>query len=151
MFRRHIVRKGDSAKVSKYTAKKMPVTLCWATELHEHRFGEIHALLTGVNQLLSDFGGIGCQIPPHGNAVEYVSSSRISALGRPYSPYVRKWSVTDSCTVQPYGILKMRMSLLKCTQWRTWGGGCSPPEIRKALQNRAKLNRMVKTVKNCWI
>jgi len=38
-------------------------------------------------------------------------------------------------------------------QWRT-EGGCSnppPPEIPKALQNRAKLNPIVKTVKNCWI
>ena len=39
-------------------------------------------------------------------------------------------------------------------QWRTeWGGGlgCSnpSPEIPKALQNRAKLNPIVKTVKNC--
>ena len=43
-------------------------------------------------------------------------------------------------------------------QWRTeggggvWGGGSTPPpEIPKALQNRAKLNPIVKTVKNCWI
>jgi hypothetical protein len=26
-----------------------------------------------------------------------------------------------------------------------------PPEIPKALQNRAKLNPSVKNVKNCWI
>ena len=26
-----------------------------------------------------------------------------------------------------------------------------PPQIPKALQNRAKLNPIVKTVKNCWI
>jgi len=26
-----------------------------------------------------------------------------------------------------------------------------PPEIPKSLQNRAKLNPIVKTVKNCWI
>ena len=35
------------------------------------------------------------------------------------------------------------------------GGGVQsrtlPPEIPKALQNRAKLNPTVKTVKNCWI
>ena len=32
------------------------------------------------------------------------------------------------------------------------GGGFNPPpEIQKALQNRAKLNRIVKTVKDCWI
>ena len=39
-------------------------------------------------------------------------------------------------------------------QWRTEGGfGMfnTPPEIPKALQNRAKLNPIVKTVKNCWI
>ena len=29
------------------------------------------------------------------------------------------------------------------------GGGSNPPEIPKALQNRAKLNPIVKTVKNC--
>ena len=38
-------------------------------------------------------------------------------------------------------------------QWRTEGGGGSntppTPEIPKALQNRAKLNPIVKTVKNC--
>jgi hypothetical protein len=36
-------------------------------------------------------------------------------------------------------------------QWRTkggeGGGGHTPPEIPKALQNRAKLNPIVKTVK----
>ena len=40
-------------------------------------------------------------------------------------------------------------------QWRTEGGfglfNTSPPEIPKALQNRAKLNPIVKNVKNCWI
>jgi len=39
-------------------------------------------------------------------------------------------------------------------QWRTEGGwGYNPllPEIPMALQNRAKLNPLVKTVKNCGI
>jgi hypothetical protein len=37
-------------------------------------------------------------------------------------------------------------------QWRTEGGwGVQPPEILKVLQNHAKLNPIVKTVKNCWI
>jgi len=39
-------------------------------------------------------------------------------------------------------------------QWRTEGpcGVQNPlPEIPKALQNRAKLNAIVKTVKNSWI
>ena len=41
-------------------------------------------------------------------------------------------------------------------QWRAEGGlGCSTPppqkKIPKALQNHAKLNPIVKTVKNCWI
>ena len=31
------------------------------------------------------------------------------------------------------------------------GGFQTPPEIPKALQNRAKLNPIAKTVKNCWI
>ena len=44
--------------------------------------------------------------------------------------------------------------LLKYRQWRTEGGGlgCSnptPTEILMALQNRAKLNPIAKTVKNC--
>jgi len=44
----------------------------------------------------------------------------------------------------------------KLQQWRTegGGGGCQtrpPPEIPKALQNRAKLKPIVKTVKNYWI
>jgi len=30
-------------------------------------------------------------------------------------------------------------------------GSTPPPEIPKALQSRAKLNPIVKTVKNCWI
>jgi len=38
------------------------------------------------------------------------------------------------------------------SQWRTEGefGGFNPPlEIPKALQNRAKINPIVKTLKNC--
>jgi len=31
------------------------------------------------------------------------------------------------------------------------GGFKHPPEIPKAFKNRAKLNPIVKTVKNCWI
>ena len=45
-----------------------------------------------------------------------------------------------------------------CLQWRTEGGvgeGSTPPphptEIPKALQNRAKFNPIVKTVKKFWI
>jgi len=34
-------------------------------------------------------------------------------------------------------------------QWRTEGGLWGPPEIPKAIQNRAKLKPIVKTVKNC--
>ena len=37
-----------------------------------------------------------------------------------------------------------------CGQWRTEGGSNPPtPKIPKALRNRAKLNPIVKTVKNC--
>ena len=31
------------------------------------------------------------------------------------------------------------------------GGSTPPPEIPKAFQSRARLNPIVKTVKNCWI
>jgi len=39
------------------------------------------------------------------------------------------------------------------TQWRTGGGVVQPPppEIRKALQNRTKLNPIVKTIKNAEV
>ena len=44
-------------------------------------------------------------------------------------------------------------NLLSFQQWHTEGGGVvggfNPPEIPKALQNRAKLNPVVQTVKNC--
>jgi len=52
------------------------------------------------------------------------------------------------------GRVKCKKQVKLCDQWRTGGGGCStplPPEIPKALENRAKLNPIVKTVKNCWI
>jgi len=49
--------------------------------------------------------------------------------------------------------LKKSVSLLLSRQWLTEGGfGVSPPpppEIPKALQNRAKLTLIVKTVKHC--
>jgi len=32
-----------------------------------------------------------------------------------------------------------------------WGVQTPSPEVAKALQNRAKLKPIVKTVKNCWI
>ena len=41
---------------------------------------------------------------------------------------------------------------IRVLQWRTdglFGGFKPPPQIPKALQNRAKLNPIVKTVKNC--
>ena len=47
----------------------------------------------------------------------------------------------------------VRLQLTRDSQWRTEGGGgfgvfkLPPPEIPKALQNRAKLNPIVKTVK----
>ena len=44
---------------------------------------------------------------------------------------------------------------MNSSQWPTEGGGGfgvqTPPEIPKSLQNDAKLNPIVKTVKNCWI
>jgi len=35
--------------------------------------------------------------------------------------------------------------------YREGGSSPPPPEIPKALHNRAKLNPIVKTVENCWI
>ena len=51
-------------------------------------------------------------------------------------------------TVCNTGIMKEQMLL---HQWRTREGGSfkPPPEIPKALQNRAKVNPIVNTVKNC--
>jgi len=47
---------------------------------------------------------------------------------------------------------RIRFSVLGAPiQWRTGGGGLNPPEFPKALQNRAKLNPIVKTVKNYCI
>ena len=48
-----------------------------------------------------------------------------------------------------------RVTFIESNQWRTegvdgvWGGSNPPPEIPKALQNRSKLNPIVKTVKIC--
>ena len=48
---------------------------------------------------------------------------------------------------------RLTYSRIGTDQWRTEGGfggfNPPPPEIPKALQNRAKLNPIVKTVKNC--
>ena len=44
------------------------------------------------------------------------------------------------------------LSSLSSEAYRGEGGVQQPPaEIPKALQNGAKLNAIVKTVKNCWI
>jgi len=49
----------------------------------------------------------------------------------------------------------MEFQRLSYIQWHTEGGlggfKPPPPEIPKAFQNRAKLNPIVKTAKNCWI
>jgi len=50
-------------------------------------------------------------------------------------------------------LISQECSTLDTTQWHTkggvWGVQTPPPQILKALQNRAKLNLIVKTVKNC--
>ena len=70
------------------------------------------------------------------------------------------------CSMDGYGDrLKREQSIRECschtdflTEWSrsvAYRGGVGvfnpPSEILKALQNRAKLNPIVKTVKNCWI
>jgi len=66
----------------------------------------------------------------------------------------------SSCGATQFSVLVMNTTgflifLYQSTlcQWRTEGefGGFNPPtpEIPKVLQNRAKLNPIVKTVKNC--
>ena len=58
--------------------------------------------------------------------------------------------------IPAHDFLQYRLSalLLNAVAYRGRGSlGCSspPPEIPKAFQNHAKLNPIVKTVKNCWI
>ena len=65
------------------------------------------------------------------------------------SPPIQDWySVTR-------GMLNTILNLLRPVAHSEEGGlGCSnphPPEILKSLQNRAKLNPIVKTITNCWI
>jgi len=48
-------------------------------------------------------------------------------------------------------LLRITVTLISGVPRGVWGVQPSPPEIPKALQNRAKLNPIVKTVKNCWI
>ena len=57
--------------------------------------------------------------------------------------YVCKWVCTGACVLWPCAVAYRG----------GWAWGCwnPPPEIPKSLQNRAKLNPIVKTVKNCWI
>ena len=50
--------------------------------------------------------------------------------------------VTNILRVLLYKAVSITCS--SCAQWRT-----PPPEIPKAIQNRAKLNTIVKSVKNC--
>ena len=45
----------------------------------------------------------------------------------------------------------MKVQLHTSVAYRGGGGSPPSPEIPKAHQNRAKLNPIVKTVKNCWI
>jgi len=66
-------------------------------------------------------------------------------------------------TLHRHENLNISRNLNTCSSKNVWvsgvpraglGGGVlnpSYPEIPKALQNRAKINPIVKTVKNCWI
>ena len=65
-----------------------------------------------------------------------------------YSGQIEIHSMTDVC----YMYIKMGFQEVGwAVAYRGEGLGCSthPPEIQKSLQNRAKLNPTVKTVKNC--
>ena len=77
-----------------------------------------------------------------------------------YTSYLTENTLRANYRQQPFNvaweIIDVYCKNHKCggDQWRTEGGlGCSnhppPPEIPKALQNRAKLKPIVKTVKNC--
>jgi len=49
-------------------------------------------------------------------------------------------------------VLEKREKISCQHKWRTEGGGVGPPpEIPRGFQNHAKLNLIVKTVKNSWI
>ena len=66
---------------------------------------------------------------------------------------------TNFCVKEEVSIVDFSLSELRQTtsprkkQWRTEGWGIwrlnPPPEIPKAIQNRAKLNPIAKIVKNC--
>jgi len=110
-------------------------------ELHRRwakysEFHSLHVCLTHphVSSLLT-------QPPPAHNCVhnQHVTISPCCTI-----PYF--------CTVQRALKICCIRANLDCTrlQWRTEGGSISPlPEIPKVLQNRATLNPIVKTVKNC--
>jgi len=68
----------------------------------------------------------------------------------PYPRRMESFKDTMLVTVTT-GVIVIKTKLV-CVQWRAEGGGVvqsPPPEIPKALQNHAKLNPIVTTVKTC--
>jgi len=66
--------------------------------------------------------------------------------------FLTTYNATEDCALRNRSNAPSQITnALQSNQWRTEGGfGVQIPlEIPKALQNRAKLNPIVKTVKNC--
>ena len=91
------------------------------------------------------------QFPSHASSPALLTSSFISSFLGSHSSS----STSPGCTSERPSSILREISLFICIlglpKWRTGGGGCGvqpPPEIPKALQKFAKLNPIVKTVKN---
>jgi len=76
--------------------------------------------------------------------IAYEWNSEISLEIR--APLVRRDHNNQQVNKQEFCFIQTRP-----VAYRGGGGVQNLPEIPKALQNRAKLNPVVKTLKNCWI
>jgi len=74
-----------------------------------------------------------------------------------YISAVFTYTQCDTCVLRTIDSWRIQLQVpsveLTAVVYRgEWGYSTPPPpEIPKALQNHAKLNPIVKTVKNCWI
>jgi len=139
------------------------VDVMTSIRMTSHGYVQYHSIIYAIQAVRSVYYAI-----PKINAIPAVHIGGLSAVGCPSlliqhvkfeilrTVNIKVFWIATKCSLLSTEVSERPTSVFIAShQWRTEGGlGGStppPPKFRRPFQNRAKLNPIVTTVKNCWI